>query len=347
MKNSVKKISIITLLICFILSPFEFSINRETKNVEVTLSAAQAATQLTAPTVSLKTTSDNNVKISWGKIKNASKYEIYRATSSSGKYTKIKSVTKLYYTDKTVKAGKTYYYKVKALPKSSKYSKSKYSKVKKIKIPKKAADLPDSDEPAKEECVHKYGDWIITKQETNLESGEKYRECKNCGNKEIVEIPPKWDKQLISEYNALLNEYLSEKDELVTKINGCYAEIAEATKQKTDAEKELMLLSPNISEEWLIDYISRHINEYGDANLTYEMAIYTHYIEYTKKKTELELTIQRCDLTIDSNNTLVSQYNSALAAITRTYTTNVNQLGTRYGIINLYSSLAQQLSSKN
>ena len=74
-------------------------------------------------------------KLSWKKITDATKYEIYRATSENGKYTKIaevsKSKTSYTDTDKKVKSGKTYYYKVKAIKSGAN---SAYSSVDKIKV---------------------------------------------------------------------------------------------------------------------------------------------------------------------------------------------------------------------
>lgn len=59
----------------------------------------------------------NKVKVSWKKSTGANGYYLYRATSKSGTYKLIatmKSRTKTSYTDKTVKTGTQYYYKVKA-----------------------------------------------------------------------------------------------------------------------------------------------------------------------------------------------------------------------------------------
>ena len=57
-----------------------------------------------------------SIKLSWKKVKGASGYEIYRASSVNGKYKKIAEAGKKYqYTDKKVKAGRTYYYKVRAV----------------------------------------------------------------------------------------------------------------------------------------------------------------------------------------------------------------------------------------
>lgn len=52
--------------------------------------------------------------LSWGGVRNADAYQIYRATSKSGKYTLVDTVTATTWED-TVAAGKVYYYKVKAV----------------------------------------------------------------------------------------------------------------------------------------------------------------------------------------------------------------------------------------
>lgn len=66
---------------------------------------------------------DKKIKLKWKKIKKISGYEIYRATSKNGKYTKIATVSskKISYNDKNVKIGKVYYYKVRAYKKKKKY----------------------------------------------------------------------------------------------------------------------------------------------------------------------------------------------------------------------------------
>lgn len=56
-----------------------------------------------------------SVKISWGKVSGAAKYQLYRSNSKNGSYKLIKTVTTKYATDTTVAPGKTYYYKVKAI----------------------------------------------------------------------------------------------------------------------------------------------------------------------------------------------------------------------------------------
>lgn len=61
--------------------------------------------------------SDKKLKIAWKEVSGASGYVITRSTSKSGKYTTITTIKKgsiTSYTDKTVKAAKTYYYKVRA-----------------------------------------------------------------------------------------------------------------------------------------------------------------------------------------------------------------------------------------
>ena len=66
------------------------------------------------PEVSIKLTSSGYPKTSWTAIDKATTYEVYRAASKSGTYTKLTTTEKTSYTDKSAAEGKTYYYKVKA-----------------------------------------------------------------------------------------------------------------------------------------------------------------------------------------------------------------------------------------
>ena len=60
--------------------------------------------------------STTSTKISWSKVSEASGYEVFRASSSKGSYVKVGTVSgsTLSYTNKALKKGKTYYYKVRA-----------------------------------------------------------------------------------------------------------------------------------------------------------------------------------------------------------------------------------------
>jgi len=69
---------------------------------------------LAQPEIARSTTKVTSIKISWDKISGATKYAVYRATSKSGTYKKIGSTSSASYTDGSVSAGKTYYYKIKA-----------------------------------------------------------------------------------------------------------------------------------------------------------------------------------------------------------------------------------------
>ncbi len=71
--------------------------------------------------------SSTSVTIRWSYISNATKYYVYRSTSSSGTYIKIATTTKTTYTDTGLDSGTTYYYKIRAYNGStySSYSNSK------------------------------------------------------------------------------------------------------------------------------------------------------------------------------------------------------------------------------
>ncbi|MCI8299953.1 MAG: hypothetical protein HFI69_06345 [Lachnospiraceae bacterium] len=98
----------------------------------------KAGTSTKAPSItSVKSKKSKRVTLKWKKIKGATTYQIYRSTSKKGKYKKIGSTTKLTYTDKKAKGGKTYYYKVRTGKKNNnKTYYSSYSKVKSVKAKK-------------------------------------------------------------------------------------------------------------------------------------------------------------------------------------------------------------------
>lgn len=75
------------------------------------------------------------VKISFKKSKNAKRYEIYRSAKKSSKYKKIKTVKTNKYTDKKVKTGKRYYYKVRAVNSAGKSPFTKPVRSAKVKKP--------------------------------------------------------------------------------------------------------------------------------------------------------------------------------------------------------------------
>ena len=70
--------------------------------------------------------------LTWAAVDGADKYEVYRATSKNGTYTKMYTTTNTYYTNTSAKVGTTYYYKVKAVMNGNSYATSAYSPVKYI-----------------------------------------------------------------------------------------------------------------------------------------------------------------------------------------------------------------------
>ncbi len=92
-------------------------------------SVLNVKTALKTPAVtSITASSKGRVKLKWSKDGNAAGYKIYRASSKNGKYKEVKKITKnttLTWTDKTTRAGKKYYYKIRAY--SINQSKVKYS----------------------------------------------------------------------------------------------------------------------------------------------------------------------------------------------------------------------------
>lgn len=81
------------------------------------------------PVLTVTSTTPTSIQISWKKISNATNYQIYRFSNDTGEYQKIASTKKLTYNDTKLSPDKTYYYKVRAMNKSSKTSFSNVLKV--------------------------------------------------------------------------------------------------------------------------------------------------------------------------------------------------------------------------
>ena len=101
-------------------------------------SIVSAKPTLKTPSVKL-TSGSRKATVKWGKVAGASGYEVYRATSKSGKYSKVKTVgsgSTTSYTNSSLTKNKTYYYKVRAYRTVkgkkvySSYSSAKYIKIK-------------------------------------------------------------------------------------------------------------------------------------------------------------------------------------------------------------------------
>lgn len=88
---------------------------------------------LSAPTKVKAKKKSKKAKVTWKKVDGATKYTVYRAIKKNGKYKSIGTTKGSSYTDKTVKKGKKYFYKVVANG-SEKLFNSKKSDSAKVKI---------------------------------------------------------------------------------------------------------------------------------------------------------------------------------------------------------------------
>ena len=79
------------------------------------------------------TTSSGKPKLTWNAVAGAGKYEVYRATSKNGTYTKMFTTTNRSYTNTNARAGTTYYYKVKAISRVRSTANSSFSAIKSIR----------------------------------------------------------------------------------------------------------------------------------------------------------------------------------------------------------------------
>lgn len=69
-------------------------------------------TKLATPTIKATTASKTAINVTWSNIDGAASYQLYRATSNNGPFTKIATTSGTSYKDTGLTTGKTYYYKV-------------------------------------------------------------------------------------------------------------------------------------------------------------------------------------------------------------------------------------------
>ena len=88
-----------------------------TVNVDKTDFVEKAVTLGKVDALTVASTGYNKVKLTWSGVDGATGYRIYRSTSKTSGFTKIKSITtnsKVTYTNSGLSCGTTYYYKVRA-----------------------------------------------------------------------------------------------------------------------------------------------------------------------------------------------------------------------------------------
>ena len=91
--------------------------------------------------VTAKNTKAKTAVVSWKKVSDADGYVVYRATKKNGKYIAVKTINKaatVKFTNKKLKKGSTYYFKVKAFVQddSEQVLSEKFSNIAKVKIKK-------------------------------------------------------------------------------------------------------------------------------------------------------------------------------------------------------------------
>jgi len=95
--------------------------------------AKKCVCDLAAPEITSLKLSSGKPKLTWKKVEGAVKYEIFRSTTGKdGSFKSIGTVTGTSKVDKTAKAGKTYFYQVKAVHKNAEAT-SAFSAAKSIK----------------------------------------------------------------------------------------------------------------------------------------------------------------------------------------------------------------------
>ena len=101
-----------------------------TANCEITVKAVGKIGSVNAVSAGI-----TKNKITWKKEKNATGYQVYRSKSKNGPWKKVKTTKTGSYTDRNLKTGRKYYYKVRAYKKIGKKNVyGNFSGIKSVKV---------------------------------------------------------------------------------------------------------------------------------------------------------------------------------------------------------------------
>lgn len=144
-----KKLIATMLSAVMVLTSMSFSYAAEETTAEATpVTATQSVSiKSVTPIAKASSYSYSKVKVTWDAVDGADGYEVYRATTKNGKYTKtyITSASKTSYINAGRTCGKTYYYKVRAFKKNgSKNTYSKYSAVTSARVVPSKTSVKDA-----------------------------------------------------------------------------------------------------------------------------------------------------------------------------------------------------------
>jgi fibronectin type 3 domain-containing protein len=161
------------------------AVNNTTQSEYSTAVAMKTQTSVLAAPANLRVSSVNGAKVSleWNSVTNATSYNVYRSSSSSGTYTKMLTVSATSYTDSSLSNNTTYYYKVKAVNNSSE---SDYSSVATATTGSNNSDLDSPDDLTAES----YGDDEITLDWDSVDDAEYYyiyRSTSSSGTYDMIE----------------------------------------------------------------------------------------------------------------------------------------------------------------
>ena len=119
---------------------------KETTNIKQPTTTNKPSQEQKVPAVTVKVPAKvtakalkKSAKITWKKVAGATGYEVYRANKKKGKYKKVKTLKAkaTSFTNKKLKAKKTYFFKVRAyITKNGKKTYSSWSAVKKVRVKK-------------------------------------------------------------------------------------------------------------------------------------------------------------------------------------------------------------------
>lgn len=179
----------------------------------------------------------NSIKISWDEVDDAENYQVYRATSKTGKYTKVATIPgkKTYVIIDSLTYLKTYYFKVRAyVTIDDEVIYSSFSQI--------VSEKPNLEKTTVVVKSKTYN--AITIQWDKVDGAQKYQVYRNAGNGYVKHAVLDGDQTSFTSTKLTLDKEYSFKVRAARKVNTTYkySSFSDAIKDKTKLEKTTLSL---------------------------------------------------------------------------------------------------------
>ena len=259
--------------------------------------------EISTPKIKVTSISPSSISINITPVEGADGYVIYRATSKTGKYTKVKITPDLNLENTGLTFNKNYYYKVKAfvtvdgVKKYSSYSNIEYTKP---SLLKPTINIVDEDIYGKPEIKLDNFNYVDGMEVYRSTDNINFKKIKTTSNLSYIDTTAKIDtvyyykvktykyssgKKVYSKYSNVVRKYIEEGSGKIIQEDGTIAYKNDIFEVGSDIEPGIYKVLPIGMET---SYVTRQINIYNDE--IYREFNYVGYIEILETDTAITIS---------------------------------------------------------